>query len=306
MNSLLNTQEILQQLINKLTTWGESLILMLPNAVIALLLLALFGVVGFFAQKVARRTLDRFSNNLAVNRLLSKLLQLLIITAGIFIALGILQLRDTVMTLLAGMGIVGLALGFAFQDIAANFISGIMIAVRKPFRIGDLIKVNGYMGAVQQITLRTTVIHLFTGQDMIIPNKDLYQSPLKNYSTGKRRIDLPVGVSYGDDLEQVETVILEVLSKLPGVDTQRERTVYFVGFGDSSIDLEVRFWVDFQQQADYLKARSRTIKAIKAAFDREGITIPFPIRSLDFGVKGGNDLPSLMQGQIRQLAPNGK
>ncbi len=304
MESLLNTQQIFQQLLEKLSNWGEALILMLPNAAISLLIVIVFGLLAHLAQRLTRRTMDRFSQNLAVNRLLSKVIQGLVLLAGVFISLGVLQLRDTVMTLLAGMGIVGLALGFAFQDMAANFMSGIMIAVRRPFRIGDIIEANGYMGKVQLITLRTTVIRLFQGQDMIMPNKDLYQGPLKNYSTGVRRVDLPIGVSYGDNLDQVEQLLHRVLAKLPDIDHNQGIQVYFLEFGDSSINLEVRFWVDFTCQADFFAAKSNALKAIKSAFDEAEITIPFPIRSLDFGVKGGNKLPPFMQQQTGTLSAN--
>ena len=120
--------------------------------------------------------------------------------------LSILQLDKAVTSILAGAGIIGLALAFAFQDIAANFISGIFISFRKPIKLGDVVKINDYMGKVEQINLRDTIILTFQGQMVIIPNKDVFQSPIENYSLlGRRRLDLVVGVSYGDDLEKVKT-----------------------------------------------------------------------------------------------------
>ena len=107
--------------------------------------------------------------------------------------------------MLAGAGVLGLALAFAFQDIAANFMSGIFISFRKPINIGDIVKIKDYMGKVTEINLRDSVIRTFQGQLVIIPNKDIFQNAIENYSMwGKRRIDLAVGISYGDDLDKVK------------------------------------------------------------------------------------------------------
>jgi len=112
--------------------------------------------------------------------------------------LSILKLNTAVTSILAGAGIIGLALAFAFQDIAANFISGIFISFRRPLRVGDIVKVKDYMGKVEEINLRDTILRTFQGQTVIIPNKEVFQNPIENFSRlGKRRIDLWIGVSYG-------------------------------------------------------------------------------------------------------------
>jgi small conductance mechanosensitive channel len=187
-----------------------------------------------------------------------------------------------------------LALGFAFQDLAVNFIAGVFMAVRKSFRIGDIIESNGFMGKVTEISLRSTKVLTFQGQKIVIPNRLIFENPLSNYSTGQRRIDLGVGVSYGDDLQKVEDVTLQAVKNLSIHDVNRPVDLYYEGFGDSSINFIIRFWVEFKQQPDFLKARSEAIKAIKAAYDAEDITIPFPIRTLDFGIKGGEKLDAML------------
>lgn len=288
-------QALYEKLFDKLLTWGESLFLMLPNLAGAILVMLGFGLLARLTKSLTTKGLDRFSNNEAINRLLSRISLIVVLSVGVFISLGILHLRDTVLALLSGVGIIGLALGFAFQDIAANFISGIMIAVRKPFMIGDLIEVDGIMGNIENISMRTAVIRSFQGQRIIIPNKGLYQGKIKQYSTGERRIDIPVGVSYGDNLAEVQSLVVKTLSSLEACDNRRAVDCLFTEFGSSSIDFIARFWLDSCTQKDFLTARSDAIMAIQQAFNEADITIPFPIRTLDFGIKGGEPLRTMIR-----------
>lgn len=213
-----------------------------------------------------------------------------------FIAMLPNLLLAAIIVLLAGAGIVGLALGFAFQDIAANFISGIILVLRKPIAIGDVISSNGHFGTVHAINLRATEVRTPQGQLVTVPNKEVFQQVLVNYSeAGRRRIDLSVGVSYGDDLEQVQRITLEAIRSLPNVMPEPEVVVWYTAFGDSSINFDVCYWVPFTRQSEYRTAVSEGIIAIKRAFDDNHITIPFPIRTLDFGIKGGERLTQVLE-----------
>lgn len=205
-----------------------------------------------------------------------------------------MRLDTAVTSLLAGAGIAGIALAFAFQDVAANFMSGIFLSLRRPIRVGDIVQVKEYMGKVHHITLRDTVIHTFRGQTVIIPNKEIFQNPIENYSLlGRRRMDLTIGVSYGEDLEKVRAVVLDAVKALPGISASEESTVFFKEFADSSINFSVRIWLDTPEQIPYLHLQSETIINIKKAFDKNNIVIPFPIRTLDFGIKGGQTLSEM-------------
>jgi small conductance mechanosensitive channel len=228
------------------------------------------------------------------------------VATGIFVALSILQLDKAVTSLLAGAGIIGLALGFAFQDIAANFVSGVLMAIRRPVRLGDVIESNSYFGSVVNINLRSTIIRTMQGQHVHIPNKDIFNKPIVNYSEeGKRRIDLKCGVSYGDDLEKVKKIVLEAITSIDYLITKDEITFFYKEFGDSSINFEVRYWVNFKKQPDYLAAPSDGVMRIKKAYDENNIMIPFPIRTLDFGIKGGEILNEQLQ-TVMSKQTNGK
>jgi len=279
----------------KVEGWITDLIAMLPNLVVAILIVIIFYVIARLARKGATNLFQRVSSNEAVKNLFSNIIFIGFLIAGIFVALGILDLDKTVTSLLAGVGIIGLALGFAFQDIAANFISGVLIAFRQPFKVGDIIENDGHMGTVSEINLRTTTIRTFQGLEVLIPNKQLFQNVVTNYTrTSERRVDLGVGVSYGDDLAKVKKVTIDAVSALDSIDKSREVTLFYNEFGDSSINFSVRFWAKSPKQPDYLQALSDAIMAIQAAYNEHDIMIPFPIRTLDFGIKGGEKLSEMV------------
>lgn len=291
----------------KLYAWLRELIRMLPN----LLLAALIIIVGLYLSKMvsrfAKKVFARLSHGAVLTNLFGSFIYLVCIGVTFFAALSVLQLDKALMSLLAGAGIAGLALAFAFQDIASNFMSGILITIRRPLRIGDIVRIKDYMGKVHNINLRDTVVLTFQGQMVIIPNKDVLQNPIENFSLlGKRRMDLTVGVSYGEDLQRVEDITLKAIAGLKGLSVGNRATFFYEEFGESSINFTLRLWVSTPEQPDYLAVRSQAIIKIKRAYDAAGITIPFPIRTLDFGIKGGQslqDIPLTLAGKYRS---NGK
>ena len=280
--------------LEKVVSWSENFVSMLPNFILAFLAFLLFVFVAKFSVKMLKKLLDKAIDNPALNNIIAKTVYITIIIIGTFVSLSVLNLEKTVTSLLAGAGIIGLALGFAFQDIAANFISGILMAARRPFKIGDVIETINHKGIVKKINIRTTELDSFQGQLITIPNKEIFQNALINDSiNGKKRVDLGVGVSYGDDLEKVRRITLEAVKSIPRR-TQDDITLVFEEFGDSSINFTVRIWVEFKSQFGYKESQSEAIIAIKKAYDENDIMIPFPIRTLDFGIKGGEKLNEVM------------
>lgn len=287
--------ETFAELADKLAGWGESLILMLPNVVAAVLVVIVAALAARLVQRLLLRTMTRVSSYTQVNSLIGRSGYVIVLLAGVFVALGVLELDKTVTSLLAGAGIIGLALAFAFQDIAANFMAGILLSVRRPFTVGQVVETNGFFGTVEEVNLRSTILDVPGGQRVIIPNKEVFENPITNFSrTGRRRVELACGVAYGDDLEKAAQVALAAIENVPGRNPQRDVRLFFTDFGDSSINFVVRFWVDFTNQADYLQARHDAIVQLKNAFDENDVTIPFPIRTLDFGVVGGVNLNEVL------------
>lgn len=283
--------------------WLKAVVLMLPNLLMALLVLILSVITARLMRRTSDKLLIRFTHSSALNNLVGTTVYASIMVLGIFFTLSILKLDKTVTTLLAGAGIIGLALGFAFQDIAANFISGVIIAFRKPFVVGDVIDTNDHFGTIERINLRTVDIRRQTGELVKMPNRKVFESALINYTHyGIRRIDLKVGVSYAEDLDRVREVVKAAMVDIPNMIEGKDVEVVYEEFGASSINFLVRYWISYKRQTDFVYAKSEAIMRIKKAFDTHNIEIPFPITTLNFGVKGGKNLSIELKEANQQLA----
>lgn len=277
---------------SKLAAWLDALVLALPNLVVATIVVVAAAVLARLVRRGVHSVLLRASERTHTARnvveLLATLAYLTVLVTGTFMALGVLRLDGLVTSLLAGVGIVGLALGFAFQDIASNFIAGVMMAVRSPFVIGQTVETNGFTGVVADLRLRSTVLDTFTGQRVIVPNAKVFGDPIVNHSArGERRIDVTCGVGYGEDLRRVQRVAVAAGESVEGRVPGRPVEALFHTFADSGVEFTLRVWVPFTGQAAFLTAQSEVVIALREAFEREGIAIPFPHRTLDFGPSGG-------------------
>lgn len=289
----MSVSDISKTIFGKLKAWAERGIELLPNLALAIVVLAVGYMAAKFVSKYSEKYISKFSGNETIGSFISKLFFIGIFVLACVLALSVMNLDKTISSILAGLGIVGLALGFAFQDTAANLMSGIYISFKQPFRLGDIIETtNGHMGKVKDINLRITKLQLFNGPIVFVPNKFLFQDYFVNYTElGKRRFKLECGVSYGDDLEKVEKIAIEAIEGIPGRLESEDVTIHWTGFGDSSINFSVNVWMVYNHDhSNYIGVRNEAIKALKKAFDRNDITIPFPIRTLDFGIKGGQHL----------------
>ncbi len=278
--------EAYNKLISKLWSWVDGFILMIPNLIVAIIVIVATIFISKGLRKVFSKIIEKFSKNTAVNKLFSSSLTIITFVIGFFVALSVLELDKAVTSLLAGAGVVGLAIGLAFQEPILNVFSGIVMSVREPFKIGDIIKTNDYFGTIEKITLRTTSLKAFSGEDVIIPNKMVIQNPIENYTkTQVRRVAISCGVRYSDDLEKVEKIAIQAIEKEIPHDKSYPVELYFEEFGSSSINFELRFWLDMAEQKNYLKYKSEAIKSLKKHFDENDISIPFPIRTLEMDSK---------------------
>lgn len=293
----MDLNEAIQATWDKVVGWAADAIQILPNLVVAVLLLVAFVFIARAVRRWTSRLLDRFSEFRAVNRLLSTFAFVALIGIGLMVALSVMNLSTAVASILGAAGILGLAIGFAAQNTVENLIAGIMISVRRPIREGDLVDTKDVYGVVQEINLRSTVISTIQGQLVYVPNGEVFRAKLVNYTkTGQRRIDITCGVSYGDDLEKVKKVAVDAIEALPDRVEGRGVDLYFNEFGGSSINFLLTFWIRFaHSHADFMQAQSEAIMAIKRAFDENDITIPFPIRTLDFGIVGGVPLKDQLE-----------
>ena len=289
----------------KLGGWFDVVISHIPNFIVAVIIAIIFSFIARLAGKGMKKVLRRSLDSTQIADLMASIFKVIVLSVGVFIALDFMGLKSTVTSLLAGAGIVGLAIGFAFQDMTENLIAGIAMGIRKPFKAGDVIETDNVFGSVHSINLRNTLIESFYGQLILVPNKILFRNVLRNYSTlGVRRIEVPVGISYADDIEKASEVIVDKINQLDFVIRKNETAVYAEGFGDSSINLLVWFWIKYPGEPDFMTVRHKGVVAVKQALDAADISIPFPIRTLDFGIKGGEKLDAMISDKISQQSAN--
>lgn len=280
--------KILNILFSTLESWVLGFVASLPNVVAA----AIVAVLFWYLAKVVRTSIShlvlRFSQNVPVAHLLAGIFQGITVLSGFFIALGILNLHKTVTSLLAGAGVVGLAIGFAFQEIASNFLSGVFIAFRKPFKIGDIVKVKGYEGEIHDVDLRTTRIMTVDGQDVMIPNKDMFTSAVTNFTfISRRRVEIDIGVYYGQDLRRVRDIAMEALKGVEGRVLNLMPEVYYKSIIESVSTFRVLVWIEKSDPTSYLIALNDIILRLKDAFEENAITAAYPVH-VEFQIPGKN------------------
>lgn len=269
----LNTLEIL---IAQLRTMWEGIISLLPSLVIAILFLFFTWIVARFATKIADRLTSRTAMRPSLRELVETLIRIAIWTVGLLIALTILLPDLTPGSLIAGLGVGTVAIGFAFQDIFENFLAGILIMIREKMRIGDYISCEGIEGKVEQIMLRETHIRKLSNELTIVPNSVLFKNPVEILTDqDQRRHEIVVGVSYDTDLEQARGVIREAVESSDATDDGKPIDVFACEFNSSSVDFKLRWWSGSAQR-DMHESRDLVIRSVKRALDDAGIEIPFP------------------------------
>jgi small-conductance mechanosensitive channel len=251
----------------RLREWWVSFIHFLPNVMLAILVVAIAIFAGRVTRRLIAKIFSRFIRKVAVNNFISTIFQLIILLIGLFICLDILGLNKTVSSLLAGAGIIGIILGFALQDIISNFISGIYITFKKPFETGDTVKTNDFIGHVEDIQLRSTIIRTFSGLHLMIPNKEIIQKPLINYSlTPARRIELDFHILSGTDLEAAHRAAMDAINSLHYLYPGKNVEIYFNDLRFDVIRLSVWFWINNHEPPGYMVARHEAIFNILTRF----------------------------------------
>jgi small conductance mechanosensitive channel len=274
--------------VDKLIGWVETAVKMLPNIIVAIFFLVLFWLLSIVIGRLVHRMVLHLSSYHHVARLMARLSRLVVIAAGVLMALNALNLDRAVASMLAGIGIVGLALGLAAKDTGGDYLAGLLIHFTHPFRTGHLIQIGNFMGYVESLELRATRIITQQGQSVIVPNHKIAENELINYTiTGKRWVDLKCGISYESDLQEAEDLAVKSVESLETRNSERSVELFYEDFGESTINFTLRFWTAPDQKT-YLTARSQAIKAINQTFKEHGITMPSPIRILEFSKAGEN------------------
>lgn len=277
----------LGNLFDKLTNWFNAIIENIPNFILAILVM----VTAYFAAKHVSRIVGKLIGKRvqqdSIKGAISRVSAVVVVALGLFMALGVMNLGKALTSLLAGAGVVGLAIGLALQGTLANTFAGLILSFRKKIQIGNWVETTGYSGEVMDINLKDFTLKEADNNIVIIPNKTILENPLKNYSlTTKMRVFLECGVGYESDLEEVENLTKEVIkNSFSQIESTNEVEFYYTEFGSSSINYLCRFWIDSENALEKLKAKNKAIIEIKKAYDKANINIPFPNRTLQFDNK---------------------
>ncbi len=280
----LQFQTALDGLIEKLENWFTAIVQMLPNLLIAILVLVTAYFTAKFVKKIVTKLVSKKIEQDSISNIIGKVSAIAVVVAGLLLALGILDLSKTLSSLLAGAGVVGLAIGLALQGTLSNTFAGLVLSFKQKIEIGNWVETNGFSGEVMDINLKDFTIKEADNNMVIIPNKTILENPMKNYSlTTKMRVMLECGVGYESDLEHVEQLTKQTIANVfSQVKEANEVEFYYTEFGGSSINYLCRFWIDADSALEKLRAKSTAIIEIKKAYDKENINIPFPIRTLQF------------------------
>ncbi|MFP8490092.1 mechanosensitive ion channel family protein [Gracilimonas sp. Q87] len=256
-------------LINIVTTYGPKLL-----AAIATLVVGLW-IVKLIVRGVGKG-LDKSSVDTALKSFLKSLVSILLKVMVYITALGMLGIEMT--SFIAVLGAAGLAVGLALQGSLANFAGGVLILFFKPFKVGDFIERGSESGTVERIDILHTVLNTPNNQIIVIPNGQLANSPVKNYSEkDTRRADFAIGIGYNDDIKKAREVILKVLNEDERTLQEPEPMVVLTNLGDSSLDLSARAWT---QTSEYWGFFWDNMEKIKEELDKAGIDIPYPQRDV--------------------------
>ena len=275
-----------------LQNWEHGVLDYLPKVFLALLVLIVFAFLAKFARTASLKFYSKtIRYHLEIAKIISSLIYFFFLLSGVFLALQIIGLEQILTKLLAGAGIIGIIAGFAFKDIASNIFAGLLLKMQHPFQKDDWVLIDDNYGVIMEIGWITTTIRTVPGQEVFVPNQVIYNNTFTNFSTfKKRRVILESGVSYGDDLEHVKAVALDEVKKVEELLPDEDVDFYFTKIGNSTFNFQLRFWIRFSTNNDYQKAMSDIIIRIKKRFEKENITIAYPVTTLDFGVKGGTNL----------------
>lgn len=284
MQTNFSVEESISNLWDKLDGWLESIILKLPNFAMAVLVMFLFYFLARGIRKLLKKTILRKISQVSIQEIIAKVVFVVIILIGFFIALGVLDLDKVLTSILAGAGVVGLAIGLALQGTLSNTFGGLILSFMPQLKINDFITADGVSGFVTEISLRNIILKKPDNNVVVIPNSKFIDGSFTNYSMNNRnRIFVNCGVGYESDLQMVEDLTVKIISDNFQQNDGEDVEFFFTEFGDSSINFMVRFWADCVNVKQEHAARHKAIKIIKKQFDERDINIPFPIRTLDFG-----------------------
>ena len=261
-------------ILEKIDSWVDGFIRLLPNIGVAIILVVLFFFLGKFIQNFIKKNYaQRGRENLG--NMLGGLIKYVVLAIGIMLGITLVLPSVKPGDLIAGLGISSVAIGFAFKDILQNWLAGLLILLRQPFEIKDQIVVNGYEGTVEKIETRATIISTYSGERIVIPNNEIYTNAVKvNTANDLRRSHYDVGIGYGDDIDEAISAIEKSVSKVEGINQEKGVEVLPWDLAASWVTLRVRWWTE-SDRSKVVRTMVKVIPAIKKSLDEAKIDMPY-------------------------------
>jgi small-conductance mechanosensitive channel len=253
--------------------------------VFVLVFLVIFVVGRAVLGRLADRVFDARDLGQHARNPLQYLITFSILFVAVAVAFGFAGFGSILNSLATVAAAATLAIGFALQNVVANFVAGVFIFSDHSFRIGDWIEWDDHSGIVEDISMRVTRVRTFDNELLTVPNSNLTEGVIKNpVAKGRLRLRFLFGIGYDDDIEKASEIIVEEAEKHEGILDDPAPTVRLTELAESSVGLQSRIWIDDPSRTDFVKIRGEYVTAVKRRFDEEGIDIPYPIRTMDGGI----------------------
>lgn len=254
----------------------------IPYLIAGLLVLIISGLIASLIGRLVRGLAERAKLRGSLQDLLQRLATIFTWILGLLLASMLVFPGLTPTRALGGVGLLSVAIGFAFRDVFENFFAGILLLWKFPFENGDYIQCEELIGRVEDVTVRMTKIRQMTGELIVVPNSFLFKNPVYVLTDRNiRRTSLVVGIAYGENVDDAIPVIKQAVEACESVDKNMSLQVFMQEFSSSSVDIEITWWTD-STPVGLRRSRNEVVAAVKRALDDAGIEIPFPYRTLVF------------------------
>lgn len=289
----------------KVRTWGTEFYFLLPNILAGLLILILFAVIAYALKRAVDAYFQR-KDRVDLGHLLSDVAFWILMVFGCLVALTIITPSIKPVDLISGLGLGSLAIGFAFKDILQNWLAGLLILLRLPFRRGDQIKVGDIEGTVERIEPRATIIRTYDGKDIVVPNTTIYTNEVTiQTSQPKRRVEMNITVGYDYNVQFIKEIISSALQPIEEIQDDPAPQILCWELGATSLGIKIRWWIHSERSQEVI-SRARAVQAIKEAFQANDIDPTDPALVYSIDAKSENDINKKEEAKTGKKKPSGK
>lgn len=246
----------------------------MPSILLGIVIFAVFFLLSRPVSEFVTKPLDRRQSSRLILTVIKRSISLIVILIGLYVLLSLAGLTEFAIALLSGTGVLGLIVGFAFKDIAENFLSSLLLSVQRPFNIGDIIEVSGYLGVVNKMTSRATTLVDFNGDHIQLPNSTIYKNAIRNLTANPNmRGVVNIGIGYDADPSEAQQIARKLMADFDAILEQPEPQVLVDSLGSATCNLKLYFWVNNEENSK-LKVASVLMKRLVAAYTEADISMP--------------------------------